>query len=66
LAQQQDVMDAVQRLRSKAYDRKKLVTTKEQKVTVKEEQNRQVIYIEPAVADSIYVPYYDPQVVYGD
>ena len=66
LTQQQDVIDAVQRLRSKAYDRKKLVTTKEQKVTVKEEQNRQVIYIEPAVADSIYVPYYDPQVVYGD
>ena len=32
LAQQQDVMDAVQRLRAKAYDRKKLVTTKEQVV----------------------------------
>ena len=45
LAQQQDVMDAVQRLRSKAYDRKKLVTTNEQKVTVREDQNRQFIYI---------------------
>ncbi|MBR0932203.1 DUF3300 domain-containing protein [Bradyrhizobium jicamae] len=66
LAQQQDVMDAVQRLRSKAYDRKKLVTTKEQKVTTKSEQNRQVIYIEPASEDSIYVPYYEPNVVYGD
>jgi uncharacterized protein DUF3300/endosialidase-like protein len=66
LAQQQDVMDAVQRLRSKAYDRKKLVTTKEQKVTVTQEQNRQLIYIEPASADSIYVPYYEPQVVFGD
>src|SRR6201993_693660 len=66
LAQQQDVMDAVQRLRSKAYDRKKLVTTKEQKVTVNQEQNRQFIYIEPASADSIYVPYYEPQVVFGD
>ena len=33
LAQQQDVMDAVQRMRAKAYDRNKLVTTKEQKVT---------------------------------
>jgi hypothetical protein len=66
LAQQQDVMDAVQRLRSKAYDRKKLVTTQEQKVTVREEQNRQFIYIEPASADSIYVPYYEPQVVFGD
>ncbi|MBR0916503.1 DUF3300 domain-containing protein [Bradyrhizobium japonicum] len=66
LAQQQDVMDAVQRLRSKAYDRQKLVTTREQNVTVKEDQNRRFIYIEPAVTDSIYVPYYEPQVVFGD
>jgi hypothetical protein len=63
LAQQQDVMDAVQRMRAKAYDRKELVTTKEQVVTVKEEQNRQLIYIEPAVPDALYVPYYEPQVV---
>ena len=66
LAQQQEVMDAVQRLRSKAYDRQKLVTTREQNVTVKEDQNRRFIYIEPAVTDSIYVPYYEPQVVFGD
>src|SRR5262249_44961813 len=66
LAQQQDVMEAVQRLRAKAYDRKKLVTTKEQVVTVKREQDRQVISIDPAAADSLYVPYYEPQVVYGD
>src|SRR3954462_11041009 len=46
LAQEQDVMDAVQRMRAKAYDRKKLVTTKEQVVTAKEERNRQVIAIE--------------------
>jgi hypothetical protein len=66
LAQEQDVMDAVQRMRARAYDRKKLVTTKEQVVNVKEEQNRQVISIEPAVPDTLYVPYYEPQVVYGD
>ena len=66
LAQEQDVMDAVQRMRARAYDRKKLVTTKEQVVSVKEEQNRQVISIEPAVPDTLYVPYYEPQVVYGD
>jgi len=35
LAQQPDVMDAIQRLRSKAYDSKKLVTTKQQKVSVR-------------------------------
>jgi len=66
LAQEQDVMDAVQRLRARAYERQKLVTTKEQVVTAKQEQNRQVISIEPAVPDTIYVPYYEPQVVYGD
>ena len=66
LAQQQDVMDAVQRMRAKAYDRKKLATTKQQIVTVKQEQNRQTIYIEPAVPDALYVPYYEPQVVFGD
>src|SRR3954470_23556081 len=56
LAQQQDVMDAVQRLRSKAYDRKKLSTTKEQVVTVRQEQSRSAIFIEPAVPDTVYVP----------
>jgi hypothetical protein len=66
LAQQQDVMEAVQRLRARAYDRKKLITTNEQVVTVKQEQNRQIIYIEPAVPDTLYVPYYEPQVVFGD
>jgi hypothetical protein len=66
LAQEQDVMDAVQRMRAMAYDRKKLVTTKEQVVNVAEQQNRQVISIEPAVPDTLYVPYYEPQVVYGD
>src|ERR1700748_348479 len=66
LAQQQDVMDAVQRLRAKAYDRKKLSTTKQQVVTVRQEQNKPMVYIEPAVPDEVYVPYYEPGVVYGD
>ncbi|MET4256385.1 hypothetical protein ABIC09_001316 [Bradyrhizobium sp. S3.12.5] len=65
LAQQPDVMDAVQRLRTKAYDNKKLVTTKQQKVSVKTEESRQVIVIEPAVPDTMYVPYYEPATVYG-
>jgi hypothetical protein len=65
LAQQPDVMDAVQRLRSKAEANKKLATTKQQKVSVRQEQNKQVIVIEPAVADTMYVPYYDPATVYG-
>src|SRR5258708_4671260 len=65
LAQQPDVMDAIQRLRSKAYDNKKLVTTKQQKVSVQTQESKQVIVIESADPNTIYVPYYDPAVVYG-
>src|SRR5262249_7828316 len=60
-----DVMDAIQRLRAKAQAQNKLMTTKEQIVTVKQEQNRQIIAIEPANPNTIYVPYYNPAVVYG-
>ena len=65
LAQQADVMDAVQRLRARAQANNKLTTTPQQRVTVRQEQNRQFIAIEPATPDQIYVPYYDPAVVYG-
>jgi hypothetical protein len=65
LAQQPDVMDAIQRLRSRAQANNKLTSTKEQKVTVRQEQNKQVIAVEPTTPDTIYVPYYDPAVVYG-
>src|SRR5262245_23996661 len=65
LAQQPDVMDAIQRLRSKAQANNKLTSTKEQKVTVKQEQNTQVIAIESTSPDTVYVPYYDPAVGYG-
>jgi hypothetical protein len=66
LAQQLDVMDAIQRLRSKAYDNKKLTSTKEQKVTIQPQENKQLILIEPTDPNTIYVPYYDPAVVYGE
>jgi hypothetical protein len=65
LAQQPDVMDAIQRLRSKAYDNKKLVTTKQQKVSVQTQENKQAIVIEQADPNTMYVPYYDPAAVYG-
>jgi hypothetical protein len=65
LAQQADVMDAIQRLRSKAQANNKLTTTKQQKVSVQQQETKQVIVIEPAASDEIYVPYYDPAVVYG-
>src|SRR5271170_758189 len=66
IAQQTDVMDAIQRLRAKAQGNNKLKSTKEQNVTVRQEQGRQIIAIAPTDPDTIYVPYYDPAVVYGD
>jgi len=66
IAQQPDVMDAIQRLRAKAQANNKLNSTKEQKVTVRQDQGRRVIAIEPTDPDTMYVPYYDPGVVYGD
>jgi Protein of unknown function (DUF3300) len=65
LAQETDVMDAIQRLRAKADANNKLKTTKEQKVSKKSEGSKQVIVIEPTNPETVYVPYYDPAVVYG-
>jgi hypothetical protein len=66
LAQQADVMDAIQRLRAKAQANNKLQSTGQQKVTVTQNQGRQVIEIAVTDPDTLYVPYYDPAVVYGD
>ena len=66
LAQQTDLMDAIQRLRGQAQANGKLGTTKQQKVTVSQEANKQVIEIEPASPEVVYVPYYNPSVVYGE
>jgi Protein of unknown function (DUF3300)/Chaperone of endosialidase len=66
LAQQADVMDAIQRLRGRARANGKLESTKEQTVTVKTEDQKQYVAIEPASPTEIYVPYYEPAVVYGD
>jgi Protein of unknown function (DUF3300)/Chaperone of endosialidase len=66
IAQQADVMDAIQRLRAKAQANNKLKSTKEQNVKVTSDQGRQFIAIEPTNPNTLYVPYYDPAVVYGD
>jgi hypothetical protein len=66
LAQQPDVMDAIQRLRTKAQANNKLQSTSQQTVTTQSTGGRQYIYIAPTDPDEIYVPYYDPSVVYGD
>jgi hypothetical protein len=63
LSQQKDVMASVQRLRQKAQESGNLKTTKEQKVIV--EKETKVIIIEPASPQVVYVPAYNPVVVYG-
>ena len=66
LAQQTDVMDAVQRMRAKAQGTGNLKTGSEQKVETKTTQSgQQVIVVEQANPEAAYVPSYDPAVVYG-
>ena len=61
LAQQKDVLGTVQKLRAKAQASGNLKTTKEQVVKVEQE----IIIIEPASPQVVYVPAYNPTVVYG-
>src|SRR5437868_15470040 len=65
LAQQSDVMDAVQRMRAKAQGTGNLKTSTQQKVETESVGDKQVIVIEPANPQTIYVPQYSPTVVYG-
>lgn len=63
LAQQKDVMNTVQKLRAKAEEQGNLKTTEEQKVVV--EKETKTIIIESASPEVVYVPTYNPTVVYG-
>jgi hypothetical protein len=65
LAQQSDVMDAVQRMRKKAQDKGTLATSEQQKVETRVVENKSVIVIEQANPEVVYVPSYNPVVVYG-
>ena len=61
LDQQEEVMDTVQGLREKAQEAGNLKSTKEQQVVVRE----RIIVIEPVNPDVIYIPVYNPFIVYG-
>jgi hypothetical protein len=84
LAQQSDVMNAVQALRARAKEAGTLESNPQQTVTVTQTvvqnadptsasgetatqggQTQEVIAIQPADPEKVYVPYYDPNVVYG-
>jgi len=65
LAQQSDVMDAVQRMRQKAQQTGNLKSTPQQMVETQVVETKQVIVIEQADPQVVYVPSYNPTVVYG-
>jgi uncharacterized membrane protein YgcG len=60
--QQQDVMDAVQLMRQRAQAAGNLRSTSQQAV----DQQDSTITIEPTSTEVVYVPAYDPWLVYGD
>src|SRR5205823_5230000 len=65
LAQQSDVMDAVQRMRKRAYDNGNLKSGEQQQVETRVVENKSVIVIEQSNPKVVYVPSYDPMVVWG-
>ncbi|HVM74601.1 MAG TPA: DUF3300 domain-containing protein [Candidatus Saccharimonadales bacterium] len=65
LAQQSDVMDAVQRMRKKAKDQGNLKSNEQQKVETKVIETKEIIVVEQANPQVVYVPSYNPVVVYG-
>ena len=60
--QQAEVMDSVQALRRRAEQAGNLTNTPQQKVETKSS----TIVIQPAAPEVVYVPAYDPWLVYGD
>lgn len=62
LDQQDDVMNAIQDLRAKAQAGGVLETNKQQTVVVEEEK----IIIVPSEPETVYIPQYNPQVIYID
>jgi hypothetical protein len=65
LAQQSDVMTAVQRMRARAQANGRLSTTPQQTVTTETQSGQTAIDIAPADPQVMYVPEYDPAYVWG-
>ena len=65
LAQQADVMQAVQRMRAKAMAKGTLRSTPQETVTTQNQNGQTIINIEPGNPDIWYVPDYNPAYVWG-
>ena len=65
MAQEQDVMAAIQRMRLRAEQNGQLRSNEHQTVTTKAENGQNFIVIEPAQPEVVYVPQYNPEAVWG-
>ena len=65
LAQEADVMSAVQRLRFSAKANSHLASSPEQTVSTETQDGQSAIVIQPANPQVIYVPVYDPAYIWG-
>ncbi|HTX34232.1 MAG TPA: DUF3300 domain-containing protein, partial [Bryobacteraceae bacterium] len=65
LAQQADVMAAVQTMRARAEANGKLQSNQQETVTTDNQNGQSAIQIEPANPQVIYVPVYQPEYIWG-
>jgi uncharacterized protein DUF3300 len=65
LAQQSDVMDAIQRMRKTAMDKGALQSSEQQKVETRVVESKTVIVVEPSSPEVVYVPSYAPYAIWG-
>jgi len=65
LEQQPQVMDSVQGLRQKAMAAGNLQSNDQVQVSQQAQQGQPIIVIQQAAPQVVYVPYYDPTLVYG-
>jgi hypothetical protein len=65
LAQQPDVMAAVQRLRARAEQNGRLASNAQQTVSTQTNNGQNAVVIEPADPQVIYVPVYSPEYIWG-
>jgi Protein of unknown function (DUF3300) len=65
LAQEQDVMDAVQRQRLSASNSGQLTSNAQQTIERSNDNGKTIVIIQPAQPEIIYVPVYNPVVIWG-
>lgn len=65
LAQQNDVMAAIQQMRLRAEQNGRLAPTAQQTVSTQNQNGQSAIVIEPANPQVIYVPVYNPAYIWG-